>query len=240
MARIFKEEEYNAKRNDILDFAASLVYSKGYEQMTTQDILDGLHISRGALYHYFASKEALVEALVTRMGMAAVETFLAILQDPHLSALQKFQKYFEASAARKNVQKEAIIGLLRTWYSDGNTLIRHKMSSESMKQTPLILEPIIRQGLAEKVFTTPFPEQSAQFIAGLALIFSDKVIELMLSTQADPTDPQELETVLDAYFDAYFDTIERILGAPAGSLKVFDMNVFKDWFLISQPKTDSK
>ncbi len=240
MARIFKEAEYNAKRNEILDFAASLVYSKGYEQMTTQDLLDGLHISRGALYHYFASKEALVEALVTRMGKAAVETFLPILQDPHLSALQKFQKYFEASAAWKNGQKGAIVGLLRTWYSDGNTLIRHKMSSESLKQTPLILEPIIRQGIQEKVFTTRFPEQSAQFITGLALIFSDKLIELMLSPQPDQSARQELETVLDAYFDAYFDTIERILGAPAGSLKVFDLDVFKEWFVVSQPEPASK
>ena len=50
MARIFKEEEFNAKRNEILDFSLGLVYSKGYAQMTIQDILDGLHISRGALY----------------------------------------------------------------------------------------------------------------------------------------------------------------------------------------------
>ncbi len=233
MARLFKEEEYNAKRNEILDFASSLVYSKGYEQMTTQDILDGLHISRGALYHYFASKEVLIEALVSRMGKAAVETFLPILQDPHLSALQKFQRYFEASASWKNGEKELIIGLLRTWYSNGNTLIRHKMSSESLKQTPLILEPMIRQGIQEKVFTTRFPEQAAQFITGLALIFSDQVIGLLLSPQPDQATLQELETVLDAYFDAYFDTIERILGAPAGSLKVFDVDVFKEWLVVS-------
>jgi len=68
MARIVKEEEYNAKRNEILDMALSLIYSQGYEQMAIQDILDGLHISRGALYHYFDSKQALLDALVDRMG----------------------------------------------------------------------------------------------------------------------------------------------------------------------------
>jgi AcrR family transcriptional regulator len=240
MARLFKEEEYNAKRNEILDFAASLVYSKGYEQMTTQDILDGLHISRGALYHYFASKEALIEALVNRMGKAAVGTFLPILHDPDLSAVQKFHRYFEASASWKNGQKELILGLLRTWYSDGNTLIRHKMSSESLKQTPLILEPMIRQGIQEKVFTTRFPEKAAQFIAGLALIFSDKVMELVLSPQGDHATLQELEAVLDAYFEAYFDAIERILGAPPGTLKVFDTEVFKEWLTVSQPEPASK
>ncbi len=240
MARIFREEQYNAKRNEILDFASSLVYSKGYEQMTTQDILDGLAISRGALYHYFASKEALIEALVNRMGKAATETFLPILEDPDLSALQKFHKYFEASASWKNGQKELIVSLLRTWYSDGNTLIRHKMSSESLKHTPLIFEPMIRQGIQEKVFTTRYPEQAAQFIAGLALIFSDKVIELVLSPLPDQAALRETETVLDAYFDAYFDTVERILGAPAGSLKVFNVDVFKEWLVVSQPESASQ
>ena len=240
MARILKEEEYNAKRNEILDFASSLIYSKGYDRMTTQDILDGLHISRGAFYHYFSSKEDLIETLVNRMAKPAAETLLPILQDPDLSALQKFHRYFEVSASWKNTEKELIIGLLRTWYSNGNMLIRHKMSVESLKQTPLILEPMIRQGIQEKVFTTRFPEQAAQFIAGFALIFSDRVMELILSSHPSKADLQEKATVLDDYFDAYFDTLERILGAPAGSLKVSDVELFKEWLVVSQPEPASK
>ena len=67
MARIVKEQAYAVKRNEILDVAQRLVYTKGYEQMTIQDILDGLPISKGAFYHYFDSKQALLEALIERM-----------------------------------------------------------------------------------------------------------------------------------------------------------------------------
>ena len=169
MARIVKEEEYNAKRNEILDIALSLVYSKGYEQMTIQDILDGLHISRGAFYHYFDSKQALLDALVDRMGNEAEQTLLPIVQDPHLPALQKFRRYFEASARWKTHQKTLIISLLRMWYTDENAFIRQKMTSESLKSTAHLLEPIIRQGIQEKVFTTRYPEQVAVIVAaGLA------------------------------------------------------------------------
>ena len=101
MARILKEAEYNAKRNEILDYTMSLVYSKGYAQMTIQDILDGLHISRGAFYHYFDSKQALLEALVMRMAAAAVKEFQPILQDQNLTALQKFRGFFETSVRWK-------------------------------------------------------------------------------------------------------------------------------------------
>src|SRR5665647_2543286 len=65
MARVIKE--HAVRRGEILDVAQRLVYSKGYEQMTVQDILDGLQISKGAFYHYFGSKPALLEALIERM-----------------------------------------------------------------------------------------------------------------------------------------------------------------------------
>jgi hypothetical protein len=37
--------------------------------------------------------------------------------------------------------------------------------------------------------------------------------------------------------DAYFETVERILGAPQGSLKVIEADAFKDWLDSSQPET---
>ena len=51
MARTVKA--HAVRRNEILDVAQRLIYTKGYEQMTIQDILDGLQISKGAFYHYF-------------------------------------------------------------------------------------------------------------------------------------------------------------------------------------------
>lgn len=53
MPRVVKEEEYAVKCNEILDVAQHLVYTKGYQQMSIQDILDELKISKGAFYHYF-------------------------------------------------------------------------------------------------------------------------------------------------------------------------------------------
>jgi AcrR family transcriptional regulator len=235
MARVFKEDAYNAKRSEILDFAASLVYSKGYTQMTIQDILDGLHISRGALYHYFDSKQALLEAMVEHAGSEAAQAFLPIVQDPHLSAIEKFRRYFEASLQWKSAQKELILNLLSTWYSDENALIRQKMNEGSLKGTPRILEPMIRQGIEEKMFTTRYPEQVAVIITGVTLNLADTIIGLLVSQQAGQAALQKLEATLDAYFDAYFETIERILGAPAGSLKVFGAGAFKEWFVSPQP-----
>jgi len=236
MARVVKEVEFNAKRNEILDVALRLIYTKGYEQMSIQDILDSLKISRGALYHYFDSKHALLEALIDRMGQQAEQALLPIVQDADLSALQKFYRFFEVSARWKTMQRELIVSLLRMWFTDENALIRQKLAIESTRNMSLVLEPIIRQGIREKVFTTQYPQQVAEIIAGIALNLSDAVIGLLLYPQPDYTTIQKLGNILDAFVD----TIERTLGAPTGSLKVFKLEDFKDWWSEIQAEPGSK
>ena len=59
--------------------ATRLFQTKGYDQTSVQDILDALGASRGAFYHYFDSKGALLDAVVERMveqAPAAVGTRL--------------------------------------------------------------------------------------------------------------------------------------------------------------------
>ncbi len=232
MARTIKEEEYQARRNEILDFALRLIYTKGYEKMTIQDILNGLQISRGALYHYFNSKKALLEALVDRMGQTAQQSVLPIIQDPDLSALQKFQRYFEISANWKSLQKEFILTLLPMWFSDENAFIRQKMTSETLAHTSPLLEAMIRQGVEEKVFTTRYPQQSAVIIAGIFLTFAEVIVGRLLAPQPDGAGSGDLQNTLNAYSDA----IERILGAPAGSLKFFEVADFQGWLVASAPE----
>jgi len=95
MARTVNKEEYTAKRNQILDAAQHLVYTKGYERMTLQDILAELQISSGAFYHYFDSKPAVLVAFIERIRQETEKPLLPIIHDPHLSAIEKFQGFFD-------------------------------------------------------------------------------------------------------------------------------------------------
>ncbi len=226
MARILREDEYNAKRNEILNMAQHLIYTKGYEQMTIYDLLDALHISKGALYHYFSSKEALFNALLERLGQEAERNLEPIVQDANLTAIQKFRRMIEGSAQWKSTQKEMAINLLRMWFSDANTVIRQRMDAESRRTMARFFEPVIRQGVAEGTFTVRYPRQVAAIVAGISLSLTDTMVNLMLLPQLNQAAIQELEST----WDAYTDTVERILGAPAGSLHVFEPGAFNDWF----------
>ena len=240
MARILKEKEHTAKRNEILDVALQLVYSKGYEKMTIQDLLDRLQISKGAFYHYFDSKADVLDALVERMVVEQVEpSLLAIVQDQHLTALEKLQGYLDTAVRWKTSKKALMMELLKVWYSDENALARQKVLATMVKHvTPLFME-IIHQGVEEGSFTTPYPEYVSQVIINLVQPLGDIFAQMLLSEQAMRDHAlQRAETLVATYNDA----VERILGAPRGSIHLMDTEMLKEWFppddtLPSQSKT---
>jgi TetR/AcrR family transcriptional repressor of nem operon len=239
MARSMKEEAFSARRNEILDSARRLVYSKGYEQMTIQDILDDLQISKGAFYHYFGSKGAVLNALVERMVTDEVlPLVLPIVHAPDLSAIEKLERYFDTSFRWKTAQKTFMLRLLRVWLADENAIVRQKMFSTSVKHVTPALAEIIRQGVEEGVFTTEHPEQVSHAIIYIIQGLGDTIIDLFISEEIHP-DPGNIEKTVMQYTQALSDAIERVLGAPSGSLKLIDTEALKEWFIPSEEATPS-
>jgi TetR/AcrR family transcriptional repressor of nem operon len=229
MARVVKEEAHVARRNEILDVSLQLVYSKGYGKMTIQDILDQLQISKGAFYHYFDSKVAVLEALIERMVVEQMEPqFLSMVRDPHLTALEKLQYYFDIAVRWKTAKKALMMELVKVWYSDENALARQKMFAMMVTHvTPLFIE-IIHQGVQEGTFSTPYPEYASQVNVNLIQALGDTFAKMLLSGKAKHNNTlQEAENLIVAYNDA----LERVLGAPKGSIHLMDTDALKEWFL---------
>ena len=173
MARTVNEEGYAAKRNKILDVVQQLVVTKGYEQMSVQDILDVLQISRGAFFHYYSSKHELLEALIDRMLEEMEQVLIPIVHDPTLSALNKLQRFFGMIVQRKTEQKTLLLSLLDTWYADSNAIVRQKVRMAKVQRFTPLLTKIIRQGVGESVLTTSCPDQIGEVIFFLVLDFSE-------------------------------------------------------------------
>ncbi len=224
MVRVIKEP--SVRRNEILDAAQRLLYRKGYEQMTIQDILDDTHISRGAFYYYFDSKQALLEGLVERTGEEGMQLIRPVLTDPELNALQKLQIYFDAAMRWKTTQKAMLIPLLRVWYSDDNALLRQKELVAGKRIMIPMLTGVLGQGITEGLLAMPHPEQMVEVLVSLILGLSDALGELILAGQVGSADLVRVEATIAAY--TY--SIERTLGAAPSSLKLIDQETMKQWF----------
>src|SRR5437764_5479379 len=180
MARIVKEQEYALRRNAILDVAQRLVVTRGYEQMTIQDILDDLQISKGAFYHYFDSKQALLEALLERMQQELEPLLITLGQDSFLPALEKLRRFYAMLSRYKTGQKAFFLELVRVWYADDNAIVRQKMRAAGVKWiTPWLVE-IIRQGIQEGVFMTSYPDELGKVVLSLVESLTDALAEFLL------------------------------------------------------------
>jgi AcrR family transcriptional regulator len=61
--RVIKEPE--ERRNEILDTAETLFFTKGYGKTTVNDILQAIGIAKGTFYYYFKSKEEVMDAVLS-------------------------------------------------------------------------------------------------------------------------------------------------------------------------------
>jgi AcrR family transcriptional regulator len=225
MARIVKEPA--VRRAEILDVAQRMVYTRGFEQMTIQEILDEIHISKGAFYHYFDSKQALLEALTDRLLAEAEEILTPIQNDSRGNAIDKLNAYFDTAMRWKTAKKAFLLALLSGWYSDDNAIVRQKLITAGYAHITPFIESILRQGMQEGLLSLPYPQQTAQVVLSLIQNLGDTLAGMILACQPGCADLPQVEATVAAYTGA----LERMLGAAPGSLNLVDMEIVKEWFV---------
>jgi AcrR family transcriptional regulator len=219
-------EVHRVRRDAFLDVAQRLIQTKGYEQMSIQDVLDELETSRGALYHYFDSKQALLDGVVDRFADAAMAAVAPILADPSLPALRKLERFLGGIATFKAEQKELVLAIMEVWTSDGNALVREKVRRLTASRLEPVLSRIIQQGIDEGIVTSSSPDETARVIVCLVQGYQALAGEHFLARQAGTI---SFEDVLRAY-SASTEAFERILGIPPGSVTLMDEATLRFWF----------
>jgi len=226
MARTLNVAVHTVRREAFVEAAQRLMTTRGYEAMSIQDLLDELEASRGAFYHYFESKQALLEAVIERMVDAGLGEVAPIVADEKLPAIRKLERVFSAIGRWKTERRPLVMALLEVWLSDENAIVREKFRRTSVQRLVPILAPIIQQGIDEGSFQAGSAEETARAFVMLLLGFQEIATEMFLDRQAGRID----EARVVEFFASYSAVIERILGAPAGSISLIDRAVLHAWF----------
>jgi AcrR family transcriptional regulator len=227
MARTLDPAAHAVRRDTFLDAAQQLITAKGYEQMSIQDVLAEAGTSKGAFYHYFDSKAALLEGVIDRMVLDATSQLQPLLDDPHRTALEKFNGMFQGLASWKTQRRELLLAVLETWLSDDNAIVREKFRREVVATITPILTAIVRQGVHEGTFAVASPEHAARVTVSLLLGANEHASALFLGNHRGQIPFEVVEGALNAYPEA----MERILGAPEGSLRWWpDDRILHEWF----------
>jgi AcrR family transcriptional regulator len=226
MARTVDTEAHAVRREAFVDTALRLMQAKGYEPMSIQDVLDETGASRGAFYHYFGSKTALLEAVVTRVVDTALASVQPLVDDPSLAAVPKLEGLFGGIAQWKMERTELMLALTRVWLSDENTLMRDKMWQHLMARLAPPLATILRQGDDEGVFAVTSPGDTARVLVALLHGLNDLAVRTFVDREPGGVALTEARMMVSAYVEA----MERILGVPAGTLDLVPQSALEEWY----------
>jgi AcrR family transcriptional regulator len=225
VARTINPRTYAAKRAAILHATQQLVFSKGFERMTVQDVLDELGMSIGAFYHYFDSKRALLDGLIQSMLDDMVQVLLPVVHDPHLLATEKLQRYFATMFRWRTDHRDALQALVQVWYADENAPVRQRLRSVMLARLSALLTEILQQGITEGVLTAPYPAELARVLVSLRMGLSETLGEVLAASTPERDQRARVAGIVAVYTEA----IERTLGLPRASLTLTDADVVAAW-----------
>ncbi|MDH6245663.1 TetR/AcrR family transcriptional regulator [Mycobacterium sp. OTB74] len=228
VARTVNVAERTARRDAILDAVQRLILSKGHERLTVQDILDDLQISKGAFYHYFDSKPAVIEGLTQRLVSDSQTALTPIVEDHELKAFEKLQQFFNEIIRWKSLRQNLFVAMLPVWYSPDNLPFRVRLDMAVAEQLAPLLTAIVRQGVDEQVFVTAYPEHAGPIIIALIQSLQDAMAQQLLELGSQSRSPARAKDMVAAY-GAHIEAIERYLGIPAGTLYRADSRAVNNW-----------
>ena len=226
VARTLNPTLHSVRRDAFLDVAQRFVQTKGYEAMSIQDVLVELDASKGAFYHYFDSKQALLEAVVDRFADGAIDSLAPVLEDAEMPALRKLERIFAGIASWKAERKEFVLAIIAVWNSDGNAIVREKLRRLTETRLVPLLSVVIKQGIDEGAFAADSPQETAMVLTYLMQGFQQQATDYFIARQAGTIAFDVVKRSVAANTDAF----ERILGIPKGSLTLIDEPTLRFWF----------
>jgi AcrR family transcriptional regulator len=189
------------RKAEIIKATRHLIQIKEYEKMTLQDIMDQLGIAKGTIYHYFKSKEELLEAVVENIVNEHLEKMQSLIKEKKGTALQKMKMLLEKSHGF------AAPFVLQQLHKKGNEAMHIRLLATALiKQAP-IYATLIQQGCKEGVFQTDTPLECSEFILSAVQFLTD--VGIYPWTKED----------LTRRIDAFPRLIEQQLRAPKGSFR---------------------
>lgn len=167
MVRIVKKAV--ERKSEIVQAARSLFQTKGYDKTTMQDVMDHLGIAKGTIYHYFKSKEELLEAVTENIVDENIKQIQISMKGMMGNALEKIRLLVEAGSIATDNHE-----ILEHLHQPGNTGMHIRLLAATLvKQAPLYAE-LIRQGCEEEIFQTDTPLECAEFILSAIQFLTDQ------------------------------------------------------------------
>lgn len=205
--RVVKDAE--ERRNEILDVAEELFGSKGFDQTSTNDILEKVGIARGTLYYHFKSKEDILDAMIERMNNQLLAVAAKIASQQTIPVLERLVRTIMALNVDNSLGNE----VMQQVHKPQNALMHQKMQEKLVSGITPIVTKLVEEGISQGMFHTDFPAEAVE----MCMIYSNTAFDDLF---------EQSEAQTKQRIDGFIYNVERLLGTEEGALKNALMEIF--------------
>ena len=186
MPRRSQEERTRSTRSALTTAARDLFASRGYASVSTDEIVRAAGVTRGALYHHYADKQALFRDVFEQLEAEITDEISAVFaaSPDHLTAMAAGVTRFLDTCQRPEV--------LRICLTDAPAVLGWSLWREIEAQHGLrLITAKLSAAVADRLISTPS-------VPALAQLLLSAVIEsaLMIANGADRDTTQQALTTL--------------------------------------------
>lgn len=201
MTRV-RAEDYEDKKQVILERAAALIGRKGFERATMMDVANSCGASKSHVYHYFQSKEELLFAIVHEHVLQQRAELARIVALP-LPAQARFEQYvqcFLQGAARSRDEHLVLMNDLKFLPRAQREQVQQEEVKIMVLMTDLLSE-LNPDRMADREMRTPYS----------LLLFGMMIWTFTWYSRSGPVPPKELAAKIADLF------VNGFRSAPAKS-----------------------
>jgi len=212
LSRILKDPE--TRRLEIISASLELFTEKGYQKTAVSDIVRRIGVAQGTFYHYFKSKEEVIDAIINSYVDLIINIIIPIIDDEKLNAMQKLEKILVEEFSLVSDKSEMNLMLKLHMVSDLNVHQKF-LKAKVLRYSPVVVK-IIEQGKLEGYFNLKHPLEALEILlVGFHFLFDPGIL---------PYDEKE-------YFrraNAASDIIESVLKVKEGCFGFFSSLIINE------------
>ena len=186
---------------EILDTAEHLFETQGFDNTSTNDILNEIGIARGTLYYHFKSKEEILDAIISRLTRQLLEKAKKLIE--------KIMLKLNVSCGNFNHK------ILEQVHKPQNALMHQKIQAHLLSELTPLISTLIKEGIAQGIYQTDYPEEVAEML----FLYANTIFD-------DLTEHSEEEKQKKTA--AFVFNLERLLKMEQGSIKTIVDSIFQN------------
>ena len=206
MKRVVKKA--SERREEIITAAREHFQTQDFQKITMKILMEKLNIAKGTIYHHFASKGEILEAVVEDMVEEELVRKLEVLKNnKKLKPIEKLTLLITESNRVEGNEK-----LLENLHHPDNAAIHARQLALIILKVGPLFASVIEEGCKAGIFTTETPLESAELLLGGLQFLTDEGFY--------PWQGKDLGRRVGAIPSL----MENLLGAPKGSFDFMTQN----------------